>query len=340
MVRNAGLIVNALLAALMLLAAPANGELGAMASEPSPLARELDKVGENLCKSLDLKCSKSKAAVGKKPRAAGETKTPVPSPNAKPRPIEAIAASDSKPISAIPIPRRKPARLAGQTRIVGPALQPPPPSAMPVPAVALPSAPARRPEVSAPENTISGGDCFAALRMSNVEFETVATPVSTGLCLVDAPVRLHAVPTTRGRVVLPDNPTLNCRFARQFTLWLSEAGAPVVYAQMNSSLAKLSTGPGFDCRGRNGDSSAKLSAHAFGNAVDIATITTADGRIVRVSDALVTTSPAFTLLRGLRMTACGYFSTVLGPGANAAHASHFHFDMELHGKSDNYRICQ
>ena len=138
---------------------------------------------------------------------------------------------------------------------------------------------------------------------------------------------------------MPDNPTLNCRFARQFTLWLSDAGAAVVFAQMNTNLAQISTGPGYECRGRNGDISAELSEHAFGNAVDITTIATADGRTIRVSDAIMTNSPAFQLLRGLRMTACGYFSTVLGPGATPP--------MRLtsistgpHGKSHAYRICQ
>jgi hypothetical protein len=31
---------------------------------------------------------------------------------------------------------------------------------------------------------------------------------------------------------------------------------------------------------------------------------------------------------------------VLGPGTNAAHAEHFHFDVLRHGASDNYRICE
>jgi hypothetical protein len=204
----------------------------------------------------------------------------------------------------------------------------------------LPIAPAQRPVVDAPDSAIAGEQCLAALRTSNVEFETVATPVSNGTCQVDMPVRLLAVLTPRGRVMLPDKPTLNCRFARQFALWLSDAGAAVVSARMNTTLAKVSTGPGYECRGRNGDASAKLSEHAFGNAVDITTIVTADGRTFLVSDAVVTNSAAFPLLRGLRTTACGYFTTVLGPGANAAHASHFHFDMGLHGKSLSYRVCQ
>jgi hypothetical protein len=45
-------------------------------------------------------------------------------------------------------------------------------------------------------------------------------------------------------------------------------------------------------------------------------------------------------MRALRISGCGYFTTVLGPGANAAHAEHFHFDLGIHGKSGNYRICE
>jgi hypothetical protein len=101
---------------------------------------------------------------------------------------------------------------------------------------------------------------------------------------------------------------------------------------LNSPVDRISTGPGFECRGRNGDGSAKVSEHGYGNAVDITTIHLRNGKVLNVADS--------TLLHGVRASACGYFTTVLGPGANAAHASHFHFDMGVHGKSGNYRICQ
>jgi hypothetical protein len=42
----------------------------------------------------------------------------------------------------------------------------------------------------------------------------------------------------------------------------------------------------------------------------------------------------------MRQAACGWFTTVLGPGADAAHAEHVHFDVLRHGASDNYRICE
>ena len=47
-----------------------------------------------------------------------------------------------------------------------------------------------------------------------------------------------------------------------------------------------------------------------------------------------------SVLSALRTSACGYFTTVLGPGSNAAHANHLHFDLGQHGKSGTYRICE
>ena len=36
----------------------------------------------------------------------------------------------------------------------------------------------------------------------------------------------------------------------------------------------------------------------------------------------------------------GWFLTVLGPGSDAAHSDHMHLDIQQHGSSDRYRICQ
>ena len=324
------------LVGLMLVAAPAIAGSSSIERGLAPLGRELDKVGRNLCKSLDLKCRKPKIGARRKarpqsavkravPRDSDSTKKPGPSLVVKPKPLDAAVEVKPRTPPVTPVPRPKPVIIVSKAPNVGPI---PPPL------------PRTKPVVSAPRNAVSGEACLAALTTSGVEFETVATPVGNGLCQVEVPVRLHSAPTPRGRIVLPDRPLLNCRFARQFALWLSDSAAAVVFARMNATLARTSTGPGYECRGRNGGISAKLSEHAFGNAVDIATIATADGRTIQIADAAVTTSPAFHLLRGLRVAACGYFSTVLGPGADAAHASHFHFDTGLHGKSQTYRICQ
>ena len=40
----------------------------------------------------------------------------------------------------------------------------------------------------------------------------------------------------------------------------------------------------------------------------------------------------------IRAGACERFTTVLGPGADAAHRTHFHFD--LRDREGGYRLCQ
>lgn len=78
-------------------------------------------------------------------------------------------------------------------------------------------------------------------------------------------------------------------------------------------------------RGRDG---AKLSEHAFANALDWSALTLADGTRIEVRAHDAATEPrAFGLISTLHARACGPFATVLGPGADADHADHFHFDL-------------
>ena len=81
------------------------------------------------------------------------------------------------------------------------------------------------------------------------------------------------------------------------------------------------------------------SEHAKGDALDVASFLLADGRRILVKQQ--DSDPPLTrdLIHALRMTACGYFTTVLGPG-EPGHEAHFHFDSGLHGATPNYRICE
>lgn len=327
-----------LLAAMILvLSAASSGESRA---DLSPIARDF----RNFCHSLKLKCAASGTARKAPSRNTSKSAAPLPDKQV----TKAAAPADTpaeKSTTIVPIPRSKPAAIGTESKSVkadAQAVANPLPEEKPGKKVAI-LVPPQKEMTNTPKKispAVPDNDCLASLRNSGVEFETIMTSVGNGACHVNTPVKLHAVQTRAGKIALPDAPILNCRFARQFALWLSDTGASLVSTQLDVKLAKVSTGPGYECRGRNGDSSAKLSAHAFGDAVDITTITTADGRSIQISDAANPASPSFQVLRGLRTTACGYFSTVLGPGSNTAHASHFHLDMEMHGKSRNYRICQ
>ena len=221
---------------------------------------------------------------------------------------KAIPEMTAKPSVPAPLPRIKPEKLQQQAALI--------------------------PRVLPEQATAKDGheSCLQKLRAMGAEFTIAPATVDYGKCNVKNPVNLRSVTTKHSTIDLPEAPLLNCKFALQFSKWLSESGAPILSAQLNSPVERISTGPGFECRGRNGDGTAKVSEHGYGNAVDISTFRLQNGKTLNVGDS--------TLLPGVRASACGYFTTVLGPGANAAHASHFHFDMGAHGKSGNYRICQ
>ena len=67
----------------------------------------------------------------------------------------------------------------------------------------------------------------------------------------------------------------------------------------------------------DGDSStltfAKMSEHATGNAVDNLALGLADKRQIGISAVANELNPDHRLLMALRLTACGYFTTVLPP---------------------------
>jgi hypothetical protein len=156
-----------------------------------------------------------------------------------------------------------------------------------------------------------------------------------------APVRLSAVPvpTRPGTTVrLAERPILTCRFADRFGHWIGDLVAPLVAGMKGTELAAVRTGPGFECRNRNRAATGKLSAHAEGLAIDISGFEFANGSTLRIKpENGATPDPA---LASLRTAACGWFTTILGPGSDEAHHDHLHVDILQHGSSDRYRICQ
>ena len=359
-------VLASLLAAALL--ASSTGTAGAASGFTSVLERALKKLDRDLCKSVEgLKCkrkapasrattrkSRAKPAVEKQVKPAAEKPAKPATANALPIPRQKPAqAAEAKPVDAksaetnateIHMPRTKPAMpdaVSAETPAPLPKEKPVLPQNEPKiqVTVLLPVPPVAK-IVIPPLSTQPEGQCRDALRSLGMSFETPATSVNSGLCTVTDPVKLSSFSASGETIAFPDQPVLNCAFALRFGEWLKAEGAPIAKKTANSALDKFYTGPGYQCRGRNGDSMAKISEHGYGNAVDITFVKLKDGRTFEVKDALDPVSPAYRTLSEFRASGCKYFTTVLGPGANAAHAEHFHFDMGKHGKSGTYRICQ
>lgn len=288
--------------------------------------------------------------------AAEKLKPPLPkpkpgtgemaSPPAQPAEPEPVDVEQPAPEPAgnknVPIPREKPSReqpSAAENPFV-------PQTGTQPEAVAKPKEETTPTEETKPEDEAKpepGGEmaaCREALAELGAKFTVPEMPAAEGQCKVVNPVQISAIATPAGVVNFPGAPTLNCIFAKQFTSWVADIAAPVVKAHTGEALAAISTGPGYQCRNRNGDTTTKLSEHALGNAIDIASFNLPGKKNLPISNVSLTRNAESRWLMALRISACGYFTTVLGPGSNEAHAEHYHFDLGLHGKSGNYRICE
>jgi hypothetical protein len=243
------------------------------------------------------------------PGQAAPRRVPIPEPKPKAE-ISILQKAPPGPQQAIPVPMSKPGELKD----------------LPHGIVSLAVVPNE--EYAA---------CLQDLEASGIEFERPFHVVEEG-CTLDGAVILISVPTPAGRVSLPGRPRMLCPFAVKFSRWLNEVGSPIIDQRLGSPLSAIQTGSAFVCRNRVGGSLTKISEHARGNALDLMRFDLKNKQHVTVEE--MPTGNYAAALSGLRSSACGYFTTVLGPGSNAAHKNHLHFDLGQHGKSANYRICE
>jgi hypothetical protein len=218
-----------------------------------------------------------------------------------------------------------------------PELDRPPPLPVPPP---LPNGTRRSAPGPAPAAPEDAAACLARLAASGVKAEAAAPPPAPlADCGIAMPVRVSSVSLTSGTSLeLPGRPILDCGFASVFADYAQKVVAPLSQSLLGSTVASLDTGPGYECRGRNGVAGAKTSAHGSGIAIDLVAIRLTDRRRIAVASPAEGSERDF--LGAMRRAACGWFTTVLGPGSDAAHATHLHLDILRHGSSENYRICE
>ena len=141
-----------------------------------------------------------------------------------------------------------------------------------------------------------------------------------------------------GLAVVPPA-TLRCPTARALGDWTRDFVLPAA-ARLSDrgALTAVENGSGYVCRRRNNAATGKLSEHAFGNAFDVMGFRFADGSTVKIEPREAEGSLAEAFQDAVRATACLEFTTVLGPGSNAAHADHLHLDIIA--RSSGWRLCE
>ena len=121
--------------------------------------------------------------------------------------------------------------------------------------------------------------------------------------------------------------TLACPIVSALDRWVSDGVQPAAMRWFGSPVAEIKQISAYSCRGMVGAGGSGISEHAFGNAIDIAAFTFADGRRVTVQEGWHGTPEEQGFLRDVHLAACDNFTTVLAPGYNAAHYNHIHVDL-------------
>jgi hypothetical protein len=249
---------------------------------------------------------------GKAPRPEANPQAPRPEVNPKPAPKAADAPGPQGPEShdhGLPIPSPRPHDDEKATA--------PPLEAKPTPP---------RPPSPPPEEERSCRDNLRKLGAVFVEHDPLSDPAGCS-----APHPITVTKLTRDIAIEPEA-VLNCAMAEAASKFVADVVAPAAKSDFGSALKSVYHESAYVCRSRNG--TGKLSEHAFANALDIGAFTLADGRRIDVRKSEDDKQADF--LSRIRSAACGPFKTVLGPGTNADHEFHFHFDLQPRRNGGTY----
>jgi hypothetical protein len=184
---------------------------------------------------------------------------------------------------------------------------------------------------AAPAEELEGATdaCLQTLRDAGVEVRRAEDRDDGGFCQVRGAV------TITGGAVTPLRPgglTMQCPLAVRYVIWDRQVLQPAAESIYGSRPVAVNNFGTYSCRRIYGstDVQDRPSEHARANALDVASVSLADGRTVSVLNdwdgqgSNGTEGSGF--LRRIRDGACRVFSTVLTPDYNDAHKDHLHLD--------------
>lgn len=146
-----------------------------------------------------------------------------------------------------------------------------------------------------------------------------------GACGMEHPFKVAAL--NDGTIGIEPKATLACPMIRELDVWLAEVVQPAAMAWYGAPVVAIKQISSYSCRGMNGQAGAKISEHAFGNALDVAGFRFANGQDISVKNGWRGPAEARGFLLQVQAGACEAFTTVLAPGSNIFHYDHIHVDL-------------
>jgi len=242
------------------------------------------------------------------PAAAEEAPVPVPRPDSEPQASEVLPDDPN----LIPLPEMRPDAPESTGNASDPAADDEPGFLPDARSSSKPDPSGKRPK----DETA----CRQRLTALGVDFENHTAETDPAGCSIPYPL---VVKSLGSGIDLQPEAVMNCAMTEAIARFASDIVSPAAQADYGAALQSVSQASAYVCRPRNG--TRRLSEHAFGNALDIASFTLADDTVIVVEQEPDDNAASF--LGKLRIAACGPFKTVLGPGSDEDHSLHFHFDL-------------
>lgn len=196
------------------------------------------------------------------------------------------------------------------------------------------------PEVSPPvaASDFDHAACLLSLYSLGAQYHEVppiTEPDQPG-CGIMRPVQITEI---LPGVTLGGQPVMHCDTARQLAFWMRDSVQPAArFLPDAPRVTGVQPGSTYQCRDTVGNSSTQLSEHALGNAFDVMALDFDNESTLVIEPRQDTGDMSEAFQRAIRGAACLYFTTVLGPGANAAHDDHLHLDIKA--RKGGWRLCQ
>ncbi len=188
-----------------------------------------------------------------------------------------------------------------------------------------------------PEDGKDYAACLADLKAIGAVFEETKRIDDGKGCGIDKPL---TVTTVLPGITLKPEGTMRCETALELARWTKDAVLPAAKAALEEEgpLTTINQASSYVCRLRNNAKTGKISEHARGNAIDIASFTFKSGKSIEIQPRDEDSTLAGAFQRAVTATGCLYFETVLDPGSDEAHENHLHFDVIE--RKGGYRYCR
>ncbi len=177
--------------------------------------------------------------------------------------------------------------------------------------------------------------CRKKLDRMGVVYRELPPIFGSGDCGITHPVEVSRL---GGGVKMQPAATLTCEMAETVARWSKKELVPAARLRYFSGIDTIHQASSYSCRWIKGRTGGTLSEHGKGQALDIAQITLNNGKDIVIRKKAFWKFREKGLLQSVRSDGCDYFSTVLGPGYDADHKDHFHFDIKE--RRSGYRSCR